>query len=428
MGRIWFLPVLLVTWVCGAKTVHACSCTPRSTTCGPPGEFWRASDVFTGRVIAIARASNRTERRVTILVSERWRGNPHRGASVEVFTRTPSLCGYPFRTGREYLIYGSRTEDGRITVSLCSRTSSIENAAADVSYARAAAAGNTPAGRIVGEIRLEPKARRRREFADVRVTVRHGAGATEVATDRQGRYSVELTSSGRHELQVALPETIYAVQPRHVIEVPNPHACVERHIDVRFNGRLAGRVIDAGGRGVAGLIVTHRFLENRSQVDGRTSVLTRDDGSYEIERLAPGPFEIGIELPIDGPAADAGSSSNPARTVSKGMLGEGERLLLAPYSMPADVEMCRLEGTVVGGDGWSMADARVFLKGELGERLLGLPAVSDSLGRFVLAVVEGQRYQVFAERPSGDSEFSEAVAVTAERGMTPLRLVVRRRF
>jgi hypothetical protein len=82
----------------------------------------------------------------------------------------------------------------------------------------------------------------------------------------------------------------------------------------------------------------------------------------------------------------------------------------------------------VGGDGWSMADARVFLKGELGERLLGLPAVSDSLGRFVLAVVEGQRYQVFAERPSGDSEFSEAVAVTAERGMTPLRLVVRRRF
>jgi hypothetical protein len=353
---------------------------------------------------------------------------PQRGARVHVFTRTPSLCGYPFRTGREYLIYGSRSEDGRITTTLCSRTIAIENGGEDTAYARQAAAGEVPFGRIVGEVRLESRGRRNAGLPEVRINVRHGGGATEVGTDRQGRYAVDVTAPGRYELDVALPDTLYSVQPRHVIDVPSPYACVERHIDVRFNGRLAGRVIDARGRGVPGVIVTHRPSEQRTNTDARTSVLTRDDGSYEIGRLPPGVFVVSMELPMDASAGEDGSGSHPSRAIAGAVLGEGERLVLPPYSVPPEVEVFRLEGTVVGPDGWSMADARVFLKGESGERLLGLPAQSDSLGRFVLAVVEGEHYQVFAERPAGESEFSEPIAVTAEQGMAPLRLVVRRRF
>jgi hypothetical protein len=122
-------------------------------------------------------------------------------------------------------------------------------------------------------------------------------------------------------------------------------------------------------------------------------------------------------------AADAIGS-----TVTEGVLGGGERLVIDTSSLPRSMDVIRLDGRVVGADGWSMADARVFLKGDTGERLLGVPAITDALGRFVLALSEGEPYQVFAERPSDDSEFSDPVSITAERGMAPLRLIVRRRF
>lgn len=427
---MWFVPVLLTIWVCGAQPVHACSCTPRSTTCGPPGEYWRASDVFTARVVSIGRGNHPTERRVDVLITKRWRGTVGgAGSRVDVFTRSSRLCGYPFKTGREYLIYGSRTEDGRLATSTCSRTAPLEAAIEDVNYARNAVAGIVPAGRIVGDVRLKTTGRRHTGIPNVRVLVSHAGNVLSTLTDAQGRYEINVTSAGRYEVGVTLPETHYAVQTHQIIEVPHADGCVERHVDVLFNGRIAGRVTDANGGGVAGLPVTHIPLQDRLRREKRTSVLTRDDGSYEIARLPPGPFEVRVELPVDVAdrlprlAADAIGS-----TVTEGVLGGGERLVIDTSSLPRSMDVIRLEGRVVGADGWSMADARVFLKGDTGERLLGVPAITDALGRFVLAVSEGEPYQVFAERPSDDSEFSDPVSITAERGMAPLRLIVRRRF
>jgi hypothetical protein len=257
------------------------------------------------------------------------------------------------------------------------------------------------------------------------MTLRHQGKVTQTVTDEDGRYTLELTSAGRYELDVELPETQYAMQRHHVLDVPHAHACLERDIDVLFNGRIAGRVIDALGRGVAGLIVTHVPSPVRTRVTDRTSVLTRDDGSYEIARLPPGPFSVRIELPVDGSSDETQDSGN---IVSEGVLGEGERLALPTFSLRQSIAVIRLEGMVVGTDGWSLANARVFLRGESSERILGVPAVTDGLGRFVLAVTEGERYQVFAERPVADSELSEPMTITAKREMAPLRLVVRRRF
>lgn len=429
MGRIWFVPVLLAIWVCGAETVHACSCTPRSTTCGPPGEFWRASDVFTARVVTIERVTHTAERRVEVHVIERWRGNvPPAGARVAVFTRPSSLCGYPFREGRDYVIYGSRTEDGRIATSTCSRTAPVERAAEDISYARDALKGIVPAGRIVGDIRLKSRGRRSQGVPDVPVVLTNAAMLSSTLTDRQGRYTIELPAAGRYNLDVRLPETHYAIQPRQIVDAPHPHSCIQRDIDLLFNGRIHGRVIDSKGGGVAGLPVAHVLLQDSPRPRERTSVLTRDDGSYEIERLPPGPFEIRIELPLEIDRSADLPVDGTVGVAARGVLGEGQRQVVETFTVLPTMKVARLAGTVVGADGWSLADARVFLKGESGERLLGVPAISDSLGRFVLAVAEGERYQVFAERPSGESEFSDPISITVDRAMPPLRLIVRRRF
>ena len=77
-------------------------------------------------------------------------------------------------------------------------------------------------------------------------------------------------------------------------------------------------------------------------------------------------------------------------------------------------------------------NVRVFLKGGAGSAaILGEPAVTDTLGRFVMTVVEGIHYDVFAERQLFDrrgSEFSDPVTFTALPVMSPVRLVLRRRF
>lgn len=423
MGRIWFVPLVVAVWVCGAETVHACSCTPRSTSCGPPGEFWRASDVFAARAVKVERGSHPTERRIRFQMIERWRGTVPDTGTVTVFTRSLSHCGYPFKEGREYLIYGTRSEDGRLTTSSCSRTAPLERAAEDLNYARDALKGISPSGRIVGDVQLKSPGRRSRGVANVRVTVTGENFVNSTRTDSQGRYGIDVSSAGRYDLEIALPTTFYAIQPRQRIDVAHPRACTERNVDAFFDGRIVGRIVDPNGRGVPGLPVAHVSVDDGSRSQQHTSVLTRDDGSFEIARLPAGRFRVQIEPPID-----AEYELGDQAAVSTGVLGEGERRSLDPFTLPATLQLSRVEGIVVGSDGWSMADARIFLKGDSGERLVGLPAMSDALGRFVLTVVEGMRYHVFAERPSGESEVSDLTPITAEQRMPPLRLVVRRRF
>jgi hypothetical protein len=345
-----------------------------------------------------------------------------------VQTASASLCGYPFKAEREYLIYAVHTEDGRLATTICSRTAPIERAAEDLRYARNAVSGIVPVGRIVGDVRVRTAGRRTRGVSNVIVNLAAGGVVNSTVTDNAGRYSIELSSAGRHALTVDLPDTQYPIQPRYAIDVLDPHACVERDIDVAFNGRIAGRIIEANGRGLAGLPVVNVSTATTNRTAQRTAVLTRDDGTYDMARLPPGPFQVRIDIPVGAGDAGAGFLGDEASVVAHGTLGEGESRSAGTFTVPRTFQVVRLEGVVVGADGWSLPDARVFLKGASRERIVGVPAVTDALGRFVLALAAEEQYYVFAERSSGDAEFSEPVSITAEDRMAPLRLVVRRRF
>jgi hypothetical protein len=115
-------------------------------------------------------------------------------------------------------------------------------------------------------------------------------------------------------------------------------------------------------------------------------------------------------------------------------LAGGEQLSLDPFVIAGAPGIVRIEGTVHGADAMAIAGARVFLKSaEDGGHILGAPAVTDSLGRFVLAAVEGERYQLFAETTIRqgnvrESLFSDPITFTAAAPMAPRRLTVRRRF
>jgi len=81
-----------------------------------------AATIFVGKVISIEQLDIRKER-VTLEVKQSWKGAT--ANSTEVFTRTSfdDACGYYFRTGKSYLIYTFKNDNGTFWVSACSRTS-----------------------------------------------------------------------------------------------------------------------------------------------------------------------------------------------------------------------------------------------------------------------------------------------------------------
>ena len=436
MGRLWLVPLLFVLGVCGSGTAEACTCSSRSAACGPPAEFWRASAVFVGDVSAVERVkgqSYQTERRVQVRVLERFRGAlPAEPAEVAVFTDAPSRCGYPFKAGQRYLIYAVRQDDGRLTVSSCSRTTPLDRAGVDLTYARRALTGDVPPGRIVGEVRQATEDPARwKPIANLSVAMVRSGARISAVTDAKGRYTIEAPAVGTYTLDLSLPANQYTLQAAQSVVLHDPRACVEANIDILFNGLVTGRVVDSAGRGVAGLTVSYASSRSSSWiVQSPVRMLTRDDGTFEIDRLPPGGFVMAIELPagdgVEEPLA-------PAAIEKRGTLGPGQRLTLDPLVLPSVTRIAKLAGTVHAPDGSPAPNARVFLKnpGEPGH-ILGAPATTDSLGRFVLAVLEGESYQVFAERQSAASpssaEFSDPVTVKVSVEPPPLRLTVRRRF
>ena len=436
MGRIWLVPLLFLFWACGVRTADACTCATRSASCGPPADYWRANAVFIGRVAAIERTSPRVgEQRVRIRVTHRFRGT-FDSPGDEVALVTPFACRYPFKTGQEYFIYADRQSDGTLSTTSCSRTRPLERAEAELVYARAVASGSASRGRIVGEVRYasghDPK---RLPVANIAVTLSRDGSTIATATDAHGRYMFEPTVAGSYVLDVALPESMYVLQPRRTVDVPDPRACVESNVEVFFDGHVYGRIVDAAGHAVAGLTVAHMRADPaaRHRSESRRT-LTNDDGTFRIVKVPPGPFVVAVELPVDGDGIENAAGPDASSITLRGVLGRGERRRLDPLRLPSVVRVGRLEGMVNAADGNPAVGARVFLKTATDNgHIVGEPAIADSLGRFLIAVLEDERYQVFAERQileaeATRSEFSDPIAFVAASEMPPLRLTVRRRF
>lgn len=62
-------------------------------------------------------------------VSEVWKGPEQE--TLEVNTRDPAFCGYPFKEGQEYLVYAQGGQD-RLMVKNCGRTRPLSKAGADL--------------------------------------------------------------------------------------------------------------------------------------------------------------------------------------------------------------------------------------------------------------------------------------------------------
>lgn len=101
----------------------------------------RAEAVFEARVDGVAGATDPSGPgavRYDLAVLRVFKGDV--AASAQLVTRTSVACGRSFTTGKRYLIYAGRTDDGELTDSSCSRTRLVSNADEDLAVLGAGAA------------------------------------------------------------------------------------------------------------------------------------------------------------------------------------------------------------------------------------------------------------------------------------------------
>ncbi len=123
----------MVGWT-NSAAAGPCTCVPNP----PPREAGiKSAAVFEGAVADIAPwdtadyGQQVVSQAVTFDVTKVWKGP--RVPQLRVFTiGAESTCGYPFKWGRQYLVYAALDEQGRLSVGQCSRTSLLEHAADDL--------------------------------------------------------------------------------------------------------------------------------------------------------------------------------------------------------------------------------------------------------------------------------------------------------
>jgi hypothetical protein len=130
--------------------------------------------------------------RVRFVVSEVFAGPPIR----EIYTDATD-CGYPFESGRDYLVNSVR-DGSRYGTGACSRTGRVESddAVEDLKALRAWKSGNPLPPRIYGRIPFEHLR------PDIRVHLIMDRGERSVSVGADGRFSFDGLENTQYRLQV----------------------------------------------------------------------------------------------------------------------------------------------------------------------------------------------------------------------------------
>jgi hypothetical protein len=420
----------LVLLVAAPSLARACSC-PASTLCSA---FGQSTAVFVGRAESVV-PQGRTRAETRFAVIERLRGE----ASGVVSIVGPSGgCGLRFVPGRRYLVYASRDDDtGRLTVSACSRTQPIESADADLAYARGLA--QTPhATHVEGVVMSDGSATAgNRTLVEGRAVVFEKDGERlQAIAGRDGRFSIETLRPGRYRLSLDLPPTLLGEVWPPTIDVAASGGCLAVRATVAFDGRVRGRVVDASARGVPGLSID--ILERRRgvpDVEGARHIVTNVEGRYEISRLPPGDYIVGINSSADADRAGLPRLFYPGvdrlARAQRIRLAGGQAVVLDDLVIPATLKPVLTWGIVLDPDGRPAPDARVFVKpGDTGY-ILGAPIATDFTGRFAVTLFSGPTYRIFADarRATGTAvDSSDELTIVPAADMPPVRILLRRRY
>jgi hypothetical protein len=431
-----FMVRIAIGWLTAtalADPAAACPCVRP----GPPcQEFWNATAVFVGRVESLARASPDSVS-VTFKVQEWFLGTRHQTVTL----RTPAgaaACAYPFRSGREYLVYAvSVAGTSDLTTSLCSRTQLVERASADLEYARSLSSDSPPAARVFGRVVLRNRdlARRRdrdRPLSGATVSVLGSESVLQITADTMGAFSLSGLVAGRYAASVRSVRGDAGVIVPGDFELKDARACMEVEAVVHAAATVRGRVVDASGRAIPGLTIDLTVPDglDRNPHAERVRALTRGDGTFELRGVPEGRFIVGINTTRESTPRLIYPGVDAVRAATVVAVRAGDAIDLHDFVIPANISFAAIQGVVREATGVPAVGARVFLAGpNVGDHIVGEPAITDEFGQFVLSAPAGQQYRLFAERSRPGSagsrvDATDVLTVTAslERAVQKLTL------
>jgi hypothetical protein len=428
-----------------AKPAAACICVGVGAPCEA---FFDASAVFIGTVVSIDPVSTTqpfSQRRVHLEVSDAFRGMTTQNVDVETGEGSGD-CGYRFNVGERYLVYASvRPGSQTLTTSICTRTKPLSNAQEDAAFARAVATAPSAGGVLSGTVRNRDRRVAASQggnpyapIAGVSVQVQCEDGLLHRAeTDTRGRFEVGGLPVGVCSARVTAPDATYVMNPPRDVTIRDLRACAEADVTIAFDGRIRGRVVDATLQPLAGVTVDALAPGARSAPNS-TAAVTDAAGAYEIAKIPPGRYVIGINArqpysrgrglgrAIYFPGVD---TVDAARTVT---VGEGDAVNLDDFTLTPQAVFVQAMGIVVTGSGSPVAGAKIYLiRNEPNMfQIFSGPLVTDEAGRFTLAIPHGEPVKITAElsHPQPDRPYSfdrGDVTFVADADHTDLRIVVK---
>lgn len=457
----------------------ACSCLDADSPC----QAYESSEVVVVGVVtdikedavdmAIdgVKMGSATRRWVRLRVEE-----PIKGGVREMTVVTGSGggdCGYPFNVGGRYLVYASASEHMSVHlnpsqlptppfppagvapgpvygVTICGRTRMLADGEDDLALIHALTRGR-PETRIFGKVdqlvrplgTYEYDIDRLGPMPDVVVEARGRDQTLRTRTDATGTYRFLQLPPGRYQVSVQPPPG-FAVFPGDDaatadVDVTTGTCSAEHDVSLEIDGRISGRVVDAGGRPVADQlqvsIVTTATADRGLEGVHSRSEYTRD-GRYEFTGVPPGEYLLGVSVaappqrhtPYEATYYPGGSDLGRARVFK---LSAGERVTGIDITLPERIPQVIITGIIKRADGASVVRARVELNDARLPSVplaLGPSADADVQGRFSIPVFLGREYLLrgFTMGPGleGSPMGSPAVAVRAVEGMPPVELVI----
>jgi hypothetical protein len=92
------------------------------------GALQRSTAVFVGEVTGDEK--NGDIKKSTFKVEKYWKGENRK--EIEIFVYETARFQSPFKEGEKFLVYAMADDDGKLTVSRCSRSRALENAEDDI--------------------------------------------------------------------------------------------------------------------------------------------------------------------------------------------------------------------------------------------------------------------------------------------------------
>jgi hypothetical protein len=410
---------------------------------GPPCQaFWKAEAVFDATVVAIAPMERAVsgdlphdDTLVTVDVHAGYRGATAGPLQITTYSDDAG-CGYPFKTGKRYLMFARRAADGRLSVSRCSATREFDGtgpaAAFLASLSKAATGGRifgtvqTSLGSIGGPSQQTPLA--------TRVEL-HGPGGVIKASSTRGQFEFTGLPEGGYRLEVAVPDGYAIYSASREVQIADLRGCAEANFTFNPDGQVRGQLIDASGRPLRRLRVELAGAEAKPHPDyglSTRSTMTEADGAFVIEGVSPGRYIVGVNL------NDLPNQNNPyARTVYPGggqephivELTLGQVVDLGIWTVPPPLRVVPVSGVVVRQDGTPVANVYVGSSDVTGDPVARARGAGGSQtgpdGRFELQLRQGRVYTFIVRDGNGPALRIDAPRIETSSGAPQsIRIVI----